>query len=184
MNAAVAIVTAVLLLAAGPTAAESSEETRVAEGTGSLSADTDVEFFLVEGTYRHELGSPCLAAASLFPADREPAAPLSDVLQADLQTAGGAPDVGSLTITAAGWVNLQVGTGPECDWSYAITGRFLPLGEEPPPPRAPDDLGGLWGVVILVAVAAILLAAVIRRGPRGALDREEDEPQVKVTPLE
>ena len=164
------IVTLVFAIAVTPSAAAAAEaalETRSFMRTGSLGVDTDVEFYLLEGTYRHELVSACVVAASIFPSDREPPVPLRDVLQADLATRGNTASRGTVEITTAGWAHLQVGTGPECEWTYTITGEFLPVGEEPPPPRAPDDLGGALGaaLVLILLLGVVVALARTRRAP-------------------
>ena len=144
------------------------------EGTGS---ESDVEVYLLEGTYRHDVRSDCVVAASLFPGDREPPVLLQDVLQADLVTREVAVDEGTFTISRAGWAMLQAGTGPDCQWSYSVTGAFLPVGEEPPPPRSPDDLGSAVGAGILLVVIASLVVVVARTRRRPDVEKE---PVVKV----
>ena len=137
--------------------------------------------FLLEGTYGHRLTAECDAAASLFPGLREPMVPLRDVLAADLTTSERSIDTGRFSISEAGWVNLQVGTAPECEWEYAVTGTFLPLGSEPPPARSPDDLGGIWGIGILVLVASGITVAVVRSRSRPAESFDDDAVKVWVT---
>jgi len=178
---AVTAVLAVVMAVAGAFGAEASPETRSASGTGSRGMDTEFEFYLLAGTYEHEIVSECGIAASLFPAAREPAALLSDVLQADLATDGGRPNRGDLVMTAPGWVSLQVGTGPQCEWEYSISGAFLPLGSEPPPPRAADDLGELWSFGIAVLIAGVL-AVVLARRRRPDRRQDTTEAKVRVTP--
>jgi hypothetical protein len=170
-----------------PAAADSGSETREFSRKGSLDAGGGVELFLVEGTYRHELVSPrpdrsCEVTAGLFPANREPTVPLRDVLQADLATTSGAPgDAGSFEVSGAGWAILQVGTGPDCEWEYRITGAFHPVGEEPGPPRPSDDLGGLWSIVLLGVVIVAVAGLVARRGPQRRAEEESDV-KVRVAP--
>ena len=167
-----------------PVAAEPEGATRVFEGRGSVGIESEFEIYLLEGTYQHEIGSGCIAAASLFPAEREPAVRLGDVLQADLRTEGGPPDTGVVEISIAGWANLQIGTGPDCAWSYAITGAFYSEGDEPGPPRAPDELFSTWGPIVAAVVVlggALVLAA---RSSRRSTDEPADAPEVKVAPLD
>ncbi len=166
----------VLTLSSGPLAAEPIDETRSYTRTGSIGSESDVEVYLLEGTYRHEVRSDCVVAASLFPGDREPAVLLQDVLQADLVTRDVAVDEGTFTINSAGWAMLQAGTGPDCQWSYAVTGTFLPVGEEPPPPRPPDDLGSAVGAGILLVLICGLVVVVARTRRRP----HDEEPVVKV----
>lgn len=172
---------AVVMTVVGAFGVEASEETRSASGTGSRGLSTDVEFYVLAGTYVHDVVSDCEIAASLFPASREPAALLRDVLQADLATGDGRVDSGTLVMTAPGWINLQIGTGPQCAWEYSITGAFLPLGSEPSPPRAADDLGELWGFgVAMLIVGAVAVIVARRRRPSRRHDTEEVK--VRVTP--
>jgi hypothetical protein len=184
----IAALVGLLLAGLGLTSVSAANDTepgtRVFEGRGSVGIDSEFEIYLVEGTYQHEIGGGCVAAASLFPADREPAVRLGDVLQADLGTESGRPNEGVVEISVAGWANLQIGTGPDCSWSYAITGAFYPEGDEPAPPRAPDELVSTWGPIaaaLVVLGAALVLAA---RSSRRSSGESDDEPEVKVAPLE
>ena len=167
-----------LLLTLGPLATEPAEETREYTRTGSVGSESDVELYLLEGTYRHELSSRCTVAASLFPGDSDPAVLLQDVLQADLVTGDVDGATGTFTISTAGWAMLQAGTGPDCQWSYAVTGSFLPVGDEPPPPRSPDDLGSAVGatIILVVLIALVVVVARTRRNP----DEQDVERVVKV----
>jgi hypothetical protein len=167
-----------LLLSLGLVAAEPAEETRRYSRTGSIGSESDVEVYLLEGTYRHEISSTCTVAASLFPGNTDPAVELQDVLQADLITRDAARAQGTFTISIAGWAMLQAGTGPDCQWSYAVTGSFLPVGEEPPPPRSPDDLGSAVGGTIILALLVVLVVAIART--RRSEPEGDDERVVKV----
>jgi len=150
-------------------------ETRRFDGVGSRGIGSDVEFFLVEGTYRHTLEgtSNCIITASVFPGPQQPAAVLSEVINADLAILD---DVATdnFPITEQGWVNLQVGTGPECAWEYTVTGVFLPLGDEPKPPGS--GLIGWWPVGLVAMGAALLIAGAVRRRPPA----QGHEPKVQV----
>jgi len=180
--ATMALALAVAVVIAGPVAVDDIEETRTFDGTGSLGMATTVEVYLLEGSYRHELSSTCKAAASLFPADREPPVLLGDVLRADLVATGDAHDEGRVAISMPGWANLQIGTGPDCQWEYAISGVFVPLGSEPPPPRPDDDVGGLWGfgAIVLLVAAVVLVAGRSRR--RGGVPATDEIVKVMVAP--
>lgn len=167
-----------LLLSLVPIAAEPAEETRQFTRTGSVGAESDVEFYLLEGTYRHEITSDCTVAASVFPGNRDPMVLLQDVLQADLLTRDVVRAEGTFTISAAGWAIVQAGTGPECQWSYAVTGAFVPVGEEPPPPRSPDDLGSAVGAAIVLALLVVLIVGVARTRRRDP--GQDDDHVVKV----
>jgi hypothetical protein len=167
-----------LLLSLGLLAAEPEEETRQYTRTGSVGSESDVEVYLLAGTYRHEITSRCRVAASLFPGDTEPPVPLQDVLQADLVTGDATRARGTFAISTAGWAMLQAGTGPDCQWSYVLTGSFLPVGEEPPPPRSPDDLGSAVGATIILALLVILVVVVART--RRDNEAQDDEHVVKV----
>lgn len=172
----------VLLLSLVPTAAEPAEETRQFTRTGSVGSESDVEVYLLEGTYRHEIVSDCTVAASVFPGNRDPAVRLQDVLQADLLTRDAVRAEGTFTIEVAGWAIVQAGTGPACQWSYAVTGAFLPVGEEPPPPRSPDDLGSAVGAAIVLALLVALVVGVARTRRRGPDQNEEHVVKVWVAP--
>lgn len=168
----------------GPLSSDDSviREERSYAGTGSRGVDTDIEVYLIEGTYGHRLSAECDAAASLFPGRREPKVPLRDVLRADLETSGPSIDTGPFTISEPGWANLQVGTGPECAWEYSITGMFLPAGSEPPPPRSPDEVGGPWVLGVLVIVGLITVVGVVRSRRSPVVPARDEESKVRVTP--
>lgn len=139
-------------------------ETRTFAGAGSIGTDSTLELYLLEGTYHHRLvgSSGCYTAVSLFPARPPLGVPLSDVLPADVSVAGRAGTgeanpTGTVVISQAGWANLQVGTGTDCEWTYSITGQFLPEGEEPVPPSERNQwwlpVAGVLAVVGLLALA-------------------------------
>lgn len=154
-------------------------ETRIFSGSGSRSVTSDVELFVVGGTYEHQLETAgCFAAAGLFPAERLPRVKLREVLSADLSAGtsesslGQTMPFGTFTITAPGWATLQIGTGPECSWSYSIRGEFLPPGDEPGPPRAPGSLQR-WEILLFVLGIASLAAFVARRGVSAGSDTSD-----------
>ena len=121
----------ILLTACSPAA---ERGTRTFEGSGSQGTDTSFQFYVVEGTYSHELSGGCLATAGLFPGDREPPVSLWDVLDADLAINPAnalAGPMGVFEIGQKGWTELQIGSGPDCEWTYQVTGDFLPAGGEP-----------------------------------------------------
>lgn len=155
-------------------------ETRTFTGTGSRGVGSDVEFFIVGGTYEHRLriADGCFATAGVFPSERLPRVKLGEVLSADLSadSTGSAlrrtSPSGSFAISTSGWATLQLGTGPDCSWTYSIRGRFLPPGDEPGPPRAP----GLqwWEGLLLVVGTLLVIGLVVRRGiSAGEVDHEE-----------
>jgi len=155
-----------------------SIEIRTFTGAGSLGTDSTVEVYLLEGRYHHRLvgSAECYTTAGLFPARDPLGVALSDVLQADLSVGKRSygttvtNPAGTVTISRAGWANLQVGTGPECEWVYTITGSFLPRRDEPlaPPQR------GLWWVPVTGAAAAALALLAFRRR---SLPQGEEETQ-------
>jgi len=180
-GAVAAVVAASLLVVAFGDPGDVEPSTRSFEATGSLGRDSHIELYLVGGIYTHQIETylGCAATAGLFPAQREPAAALREVLEpSDL--AAYMPSVrarrtGGFRIDTPGWVTLQVGTGPACVWTYQATGRFLPLGEEPGPAGSLDQPWLLWSALAAAVVAAAVVAAVYR-GRR----RRGGEPQVRV----
>ncbi len=174
---AVLVVSALATIAAS-TAQTPMIETRPFTGVGSLGTDSPVEVYLLAGTYHHRLvgTTGCYTAASLFPSRDPLGVPLADVLQADLsvgQRSRGESETdpaGTVVISKAGWARLQVGTGPDCQWRYSITGRFLPRGDEPGP-QSPASLW--WLQVAGLAIVASLVILVLRRRSPGPVEKEE-----------
>lgn len=172
----------VVLLLAIPAMAQ-DRDTQVFEGIGSAGSDSPLEVYLLEGTYEHRIAADaaCVLTAGVFPGERSPQVPLGDVLQADLALGGGGragPD-GTFRVTADGWAGVQVGTGPDCRWTYSITGSFLPAGREPAAPGALRQPWILW--IALGAAVAIVVAAGRRRRGVPAAPGDED---VRVTIVE
>ncbi len=182
---AVVVVSALATIAAS-TAQTSSIETRPFTGVGSLGTDSPVEVYLLAGTYHHRLvgTTDCYTAASLFPSRDLLGVPLADVLQADLsvgQRSKGESETnpaGTVVISEAGWARLQVGTGPDCEWRYSITGRFLPRGDEP----GPQSPASLWWLQVagLAIVASLVILVLRRRSPRPV--KKEEGPIRTVDP--
>jgi hypothetical protein len=176
LNASVLIGALIFAAAAAPTP---EVETRTFTGIGSVGYSSTLELYLLEGTYRHRLtgSTACYTAASVFPARLPNGVPLSDVLSADLSvgttknSSSRINPTGSMTISQAGWANLQVGTGTDCEWGYAITGQFLPEGEEPVPA---SERSQWWLPVSGLLVVVGLLALAWRR--RSAEPPADDEP--------
>lgn len=167
-----------LLVIAASAAPTPEVETRIFEGAGSVGTDSTLELYLLEGTYHHRLASPseCFISASLFPSRGSQGVPLSDVLDADLSVgtrsgSGETSPTGAIVISQAGWTNLQVGTGTDCEWTYSITGRFLPEGEEPVPPSERNQ----WWLIVagVIAVAALVVLVLRRRPPAPPTDGED-----------
>ena len=175
----VGIAIVALVLATGFTdAADVERSTKTVDGQGSLGTDSPVELFLVGGLYSHELDTHlgCPATAGLFPATRQPAVELSEVLR-PTDLAAYLPNVsaertGSFRITTPGWATLQIGTGPDCAWTYTATGRFPPLGEEPQPPASPGQPWVLWISAAAAAMAAGVVGLRIRRQRSTDLDTD------------
>ncbi len=161
---------AVLVWLSAPATAQ-DVETRSFTGEGSRAADSDIELYLIEGAYQHRIRSrDCLVTVGIFPAQREPMVRLGDVLQADLAVGtppGRVGPIGAFRITRPGWATVQLGTGPECGWTYEIVGRFLPPGREPGPPGVLTQPWVLWVAVVLGAIVAWRL---VRRPPRRRTD--------------
>lgn len=170
-------VVALLVTAGFGSAPEPDTSTRTYEGTGSVGRDSPFEIFLAGGVYRHQLDTHlgCAATAGLFPAQREPAAALREVLRpSDLAVympTVRATGTGGFRITHPGWVTLQIGTGPECSWTYTATGRFLPPGEEPLAPGALDQPWLLWAGMAAAALAALAARRHTRRNTGTEPDR-------------
>ncbi len=174
----------VALLAIAAATAAPERDSRAFDGSGSLGTDSPIELYLLEETYHHRIVAinGCFITASLFPMRGKPGVPLSDVLQASDLSAGeraaGAPEAdpaGSFTVTGAGWVNLQVGTGTDCRWSYSITGLFLPEGEEPAPPSPWNQL---W--LVIAAVVAVIAVSVLAARRKPSPPQLEEEPAIRV----
>ncbi len=169
----------IVALAAIAAVQTTSPETRSFDGTGSLDTSSPVEVYLLEGTYWHRLDGDdgCRISASLFPSRDPQGVILWDVLQADL-TVGRTPAVpsGSFSISQEGWARLQLGTGPDCGWTYSISGSFLTVGEEPDPP---SERSLLWLQLLAVAGAAFFVVVVALRR-RTAEPVEDDESPIRV----
>jgi len=173
---------ALLAIAAGA-APTPAVEIRSFSGTGSLDVASPVEVYLLAGTYHHRLVGTldCYTTASLFPTRGDRGVVLSDVLQADLSVGRrsggeGEPDpAGRLVISQPGWARLEVGTGPECPWTYSITGRFLAQGDEPVT-QAEQSLW--WAQIAAVAVLASLAVLALRR--KSPKSREDEETTIRL----
>jgi len=156
---------AALVLAVGAAAVQDpSVQTRTFTGTGSLGIDSPIEIYLIGGTYHHRLvgSTDCHTNAGLYPAREPDGVLLADVIRTDLSV--GRPEADparSLIISRPGWANLQVGTGRDCEWTYSITGSFLPEGDEP---ASPSDRSPWWLLLPVAAVMVSLLAIALRRG--------------------
>lgn len=152
--------------------------TRSFEGVGSFGIDSPHELYLVGGLYGHSIETQltCPATAGLFPAQREPTAKLAEVLRpTDLAAhmpGSNASTSGAFRITNPGWVTLQIGTGPDCAWSYAATGRFFPEGEEPRPPGSLNQPWVLWSALAVVLGLAAARAAANRK--RSSRNRDQN----------
>jgi hypothetical protein len=161
-------------LLAGLPAAHAAE-TRMFEGRGSAGTNSSAEVYLLEGSYEHgiDVDAGCVLTAGLFPAHREPAVLVGDVLPADLAVGAGgrAASVGTFEITQPGWATVQIGTGPDCEWRYTVSGEFLPAGREPGPPGA---LAQPWVLWLGVGAALVILLGLRRqrRQPPAAADPE------------
>ncbi len=157
-----------LALSSPATAIAQEEQRRSFSGSGSVGSDSSIELYLLDAEYTHRLEADgsCDITAGVFPAHRQPAVRVSEVLQADLAvlrqgaTARAGPD-GVFTITQPGWATVQVGTGPDCTWTYEIAGPFLPAGREPRPPGALEQPWVLWTLVF--GGLALLVGPFLRR---------------------
>ncbi len=167
---------AVLLGAGGETV---EVETRTFEGVGSVGIETPFEMYLPNGRFTHDIvsDSGCALTSGVFPADRQPAVPFQQVLQADLAVgvSGRAGPNGTFDVSEPGWANVQVGTGPDCAWTYRISGPFLPEGREPGPPGALRQPWVLW---VAIAAAATVVWRAMRH--HDVVDPAEPEPKVTV----
>ncbi len=161
---------AVMLWTLAPAAAQDTE-TRSFTGEGSRTAESDIELYLLEGVYQHRIRSQdCVVTVGLFPAEREPVVRLADVLQADLaigMAPGRVGPIGAFRISQPGWAVVQLGTGPDCSWTYEIVGRFLPPGREPGPPGV---LAQPWVLWVAVALGAIAVWRLLRRPRRRGVE--------------
>jgi len=167
---------ALLAIAAGA-AQTTSVATRTYDGTGSLDASKPIHVYLLDGTYRHRLmGSiECYTTASVFPNRDRPGLLLGEVLDADISVGrrssgeGAVDPAGDFDISQPGWAWIQVGTGPECAWTYSITGRFLAEGDEP---ALPSERSLWWLQIVAVATIASLILLAVRRRSAPAEDEE------------
>ena len=175
MTTATWITAALLGLVVFATAPEVAPETRRHVGVGSLGMESAIDLYLVGGGYQHaiEVDEGCFVTVGLFPSShQEPRVDLWDVIHADLQRGPGtvtgpqAPARGDFTIGEAGWAELQLGTGPDCRWTYAITGRFVPPGKEPIGPLGRTPIG-VAVPVLVVALVGVVLVVARRRAPDG-----------------
>ena len=168
---------ALLAIAAGMAQVDSAE-IRSFEGTGSLEKTRATDLYLFQGTYHHRLVGTldCYTTASLFPARDDLGVPLADVLHGDLsvghRSAGDTnPEpTGTLRITQPGWVRLEVGTGPDCPWTYSISGRLLPEGDEP---KSESERSVSWLVLAGIATVVSLAVLALRRRPPKPSEEEE-----------
>lgn len=174
-----------LALSAPAAAMAQEEQRRSFPGSGSVGSDSSIELYLLDAEYTHRLDADgsCDITAGVFPAHREPAVRVSEVLQADLAVlrrgaTGRVGPEGGFTITEPGWATVQVGTGPDCAWTYEIAGPFLPVGREPRPPGALEQPWVLWTLVL--GGLALLAGPFLRRRARVRGDEGDGEGQVTV----
>lgn len=155
-----------------------SAGTRTFEGTGSLEKTRATDLYLFQGTYHHRLVGTldCYTTAGLFPARDDLGVPLADVLHGDLsvghRSAGNTnPEpTGTLRISRPGWVRLEVGTGPDCPWTYSISGRLLAEGDEP---KTESERSVWWIQIAAIAIVASLAVLALRRKSPKSSEHEE-----------
>ena len=183
MRRVVVAVGVLILATAGAAAPIGSLETRTITGTGSLAKTSATDIYLLQGSYHHHLVGTldCYTTASLFPARGAAAVALADVLHADVsvgrRSSGdtGPVPTGTVEITQPGWARLEVGTGPDCPWTYSIRGAFLAEGDEP---ATESDRDFSWLLLVGTAIVASLAVLALRR--RSPSELEETEPQIRV----